>query len=67
MSTVADIEAAISSLPQDEFWKLAEWFDERKADAWDKQIEEDAKAGRLDKFAEEAIRLHRTGKTISLP
>jgi hypothetical protein len=48
MSTALEIENAVSSLPQEEFWKLAEWFDARKADAWDAQIEVDAAAGKLD-------------------
>lgn len=30
--------------------------------AWDKQIEEDAKAGRLDRFAEKALENFRAGK-----
>ena len=47
VSTISEIESAIRDLPQEEFWKLAEWFDEVKADAWDAQIEADAKAGRL--------------------
>ena len=31
-------------------------------DAWDKQIEEDVKAGRLDRFAEEALANFRAGR-----
>ena len=30
------------------------WFEEHQADLWDKQIEEDALAGRLDALAEQA-------------
>ena len=67
MSTVQEIEAAITQLPKDEFWKLAEWFDGQRADEWDRQIEEDARAGKLDRFAENALREHREGKTIPLP
>jgi hypothetical protein len=36
-------------------------------DEWDKQIEEDAKAGRLDELMEEARRDHREGNTKPLP
>jgi hypothetical protein len=36
-------------------------------DAWDRQIEDDAKAGRLDRFAEEAIREYRAGNSRPLP
>ena len=34
--------------------KLAEWLAEFQAEQWDRQIEEDDRAGRLDKFIEEA-------------
>ncbi|MBU6399124.1 MAG: hypothetical protein KGS61_02300 [Verrucomicrobia bacterium] len=67
MSTVQEIKQAIQLLPKSEFWELAEWFDERRADEWDRQIETDAKAGKLDRFAEEAIREYRSGKTRPLP
>jgi len=44
MSTVAEIEQAINQLPKSDFWKLADWFDKLKANAWDAQMEADAKA-----------------------
>ncbi|NJM29061.1 MAG: hypothetical protein HC855_02020 [Rhizobiales bacterium] len=34
--------------------KLVDWLAEYRADLWDKQIEEDAKAGKLDKLFAEA-------------
>jgi hypothetical protein len=36
-------------------------------DAWDRQIAADAEAGRLDRFAEEAIGQYRAGKSRPLP
>lgn len=66
MSTVLEIEEAISMLPQQEFWKLAEWFDARKADAWDARIEADAAAGKLDFLWEEAQREIANGQTTDL-
>lgn len=54
MSTVPEIRSAISQLPEAEFWRLAEWFDKAKSDAWDRQIEADAKAGKLDALWQEA-------------
>jgi hypothetical protein len=67
MSTVLEIESAIRELPQEEFWKLAEWFDEAKADAWDQQMEADARAGRLRQAAEKAMAQFRAGETQALP
>ena len=50
--SVAEIKRAIVKLPPAQQRKLARWFDEQMEDAWDRQIEADAKAGRLDKMYE---------------
>ena len=36
-------------------------------DAWDREIERDAAAGKLDQLAEDALREHRAGKTKPVP
>lgn len=54
MTKLEQIEKAIAALPHDDIVALADWFAEFHADLWDKQIEADAKAGKLDKFAAEA-------------
>jgi len=38
-----------------------------EADAWDKEIQEDAKAGKLNALLEEARKEHREGTTQPLP
>jgi hypothetical protein len=38
-------------------------FFEFDAQAWDRQIEEDVREGRLDKLADEALAAHRAGKS----
>ena len=48
MSTVAEIEAAISNLPPQDFAQIRDWLLERDNLLWDKQIEEDAVAGRFN-------------------
>lgn len=45
---MSEIQGAITRLPASERWRLARWFEEELEEAWDAQIEEDAKAGRLD-------------------
>ena len=67
VSTVQDIKRASEQLPKDDFWKLSEWLIQRHADQWDQQIEEDIRAGKLDEFAEEALREHREGKSRPFP
>jgi len=66
MSTIPEIEAAIRKLSREELSKFRAWFAEFDAEAWDRQLEEDARAGRLDGPAEEALRELREGRTTDL-
>jgi hypothetical protein len=51
---IKEIESAIAQLPPSELAKLAKWFEEFQAQAWDVQLERDVKAGRLDALIQEA-------------
>jgi len=55
MSKVQEIQAAIESLPKSEYTQLREWFLRRDWAEWDKQIERDSDAGKLDFLIEEAM------------
>ncbi|MCX7000734.1 MAG: hypothetical protein NT106_10655 [Candidatus Sumerlaeota bacterium] len=66
MTTVQEIEKAISQLPDDDLFSLKNWFDEFEAKKWDGQIEKDALSGKLDKLANEAIADFRAGKCKEL-
>ena len=48
MSTLPEIEQAIEQLPPEQFAALADWIVRRREEAWDQEMEEDAKSGRLD-------------------
>ena len=50
VSTLAEIEAAIAKLPPPEFRELLHKLNERDASAWDRQIEDDARSGKLDRL-----------------
>ena len=67
MTTVEEIKRAIEELPKADFWKLSDWVIQRHQDEWDRQIEEDIRAGRLDRFAAEALREEREGATRPFP
>ncbi len=54
MSTVSEIQEAITRLSAAEQRRLARWFEEALEDAWDNQIEEDIKAGRLNDLIAQA-------------
>ena len=66
MSSVHEIEAAVSKLSPQELLAFRKWFSEFDAGAWDKQFEEDVTAGRLDALADEAIRDLREGRCRDL-
>lgn len=46
--SVQEIESAITRLPVTEVSELMSWLSEHHARLWDRQIEEDLDAGRLD-------------------
>jgi hypothetical protein len=54
MTKLEKIEQDIETLSQADVRKLADWLEEYKADLWDRQIEVDAKAGKLDTLIAEA-------------
>ena len=66
MSSVHEIETAISKLSRPELLALRDWFSEFDAAAWDKQFEGDVAAGHLDALADEAIRDLREGRCRDL-
>ena len=50
MTTVEQIKSAIESLSFEDRAELARWLHGWSDDAWDRQIQADADAGRLDKL-----------------
>jgi hypothetical protein len=66
MGSVKEIEDAISKLPAPDLAALREWFAQFDAASWDRQIEDDVAAGRLDSLAEEALRDLREGRCKDL-
>jgi hypothetical protein len=66
MSTVQEIEKAVSQLPDEELAAFREWFADFDASSWDRQFEADVSAGRLDQLAEEALQDLREGRCTDL-
>ncbi len=62
MTKLETIEKAIAELSDEERRKLRALLDELDEQAWDVQIERDAKAGKLDKLEEQALENYRAGK-----
>jgi hypothetical protein len=55
MNTITEIETAVSRLSREDLARFRDWFSEFDAEAWDRQFEEDARSGKLDTLADEAI------------
>lgn len=55
MTTVQEIEKAVEHLPSPDLNKFRSWFDNFDANTWDKQFEEDAASGKLDRLADQAL------------
>jgi hypothetical protein len=66
MATVDDIKVAITQLSPEALHELRVWYEQFDAQRWDEEIAADIAAGRLDQFAEEAIRAFHSGETTAL-
>jgi hypothetical protein len=66
MNKVEELEYAVSQLDRDQLAAFRRWFLEFDAELWDRQLEEDVAAGRLDKLGDEALAHHREGRTRPL-
>ena len=53
--SVEELEKAVADLPPEKLAKFRAWFEEFDAALFDARIEQDAKSGKLDKFAKEAL------------
>ena len=64
--TVSDIEQDIRQLTPVQLKQFRAWYEEFDADAWDRQIEEDATQGKLEGLASAALKDHETGLSREL-
>ncbi|MBC8326578.1 MAG: hypothetical protein H8E27_13235 [Verrucomicrobia subdivision 3 bacterium] len=68
MSTVKEIQTAIRDLPEEQALGLLGWMEtEFGGDAWDRQMQADAAAGRLDHLVEQAKRAVADGTDRPFP
>ena len=66
MRAVQELQSAVSQLSAEELVRFREWFDKFDAEVWDRQFEEDAKSGKLDQLANQAIADFQAGKCKQL-
>jgi len=66
MSNVKDIENQVKGLSSEELATFRQWFARFDAEAWDRQLEADVKAGKLDTLAQRALQDHAAGQSTEL-
>ena len=63
---IAELESAVAQLPREELAEFSKWFEEFMADQWDRQIEADILAGRLDAAGQRADEDFIAGRAMPL-
>ena len=66
MSKIEAIEEQIENLSPDELAAFRQWYAAFDAEIWDRQLEADVKAGKLDAVADMALRAHTSGQSKPL-
>jgi hypothetical protein len=68
MGIVETLESQVQQLDAAQFTAFRDWFYQfdAKDDAWDKQIEQDAMAGKLDALANRAREQRRAGRMTEI-
>jgi hypothetical protein len=61
--SIEDLEKAIAGLPPDQYAEFRAWFEAFETDRFDRKIERDAQAGKLDRLAEQTLDDLREGRT----
>lgn len=54
MSKIDKLKAEIEALPSEQLAEIFRWLSEKDWERWDKQIEADSQAGKLDFLTDEA-------------
>ncbi|TLY39050.1 MAG: hypothetical protein E6K59_12760 [Nitrospirae bacterium] len=63
MGDVEKLERQIKDLSPEELAAFRKWFLTYDWEVWDRQLEQDVAAGKLDALAEKALRDHAAGKS----
>jgi hypothetical protein len=66
MQSLNDIEKSIANLPPERLAEFRAWFETFEAEQWDKQLEKDIQAGKLDRLAKQALAEFEQGRCKEL-
>ena len=61
MSKIKEIEKEVQGLKPNELQAFRKWFWAFDAETWDRQFEKDVLSGKLDSFAESALKSFKAG------
>jgi len=64
--SIEELEIVVSRLSHEELIRFSQWFEEFRAQQWDRQIEADILAGRLDPAGSRADDDFEAGRCTSL-
>ena len=64
--SIEELELVVSRLAEDELALFSRWFDEFRAEQWDRQIEADIPAGKLDAAGQRADNDFESGRCTPL-
>jgi hypothetical protein len=66
MTKVEQLEKEVEGLAPEELASFRTWFAEFDWQVWDRKLERDVAAGKLDQFAAEALAEYERGETTEL-
>lgn len=55
MTTISELQEAILGLSEDDYSKLRRWLLDQDWELWEREFDEDVRAGKLDALASEAL------------
>ena len=65
--SIEELQSAVAQLPAEELDRFSRWFEEFLAEQWDRRIEADILAGRLDTAGRRADEEFEAGRCTPLP
>ncbi len=66
MTTVSELQDAILGLSETDYSELRRWLLDRDWERWEREFDEDVKAGKLDALASEALEAKARGELKDL-
>ena len=61
MADITALQKAVLALPDNDYARFRQWFNELNWEKWDRQIEEDSAEGKLDPLIAEAFEAKEQG------